>query len=410
MRLLIVTQYFWPENFRINDLVAEFVSRGHEVTVLTGIPNYPDGDVYKDFVNRPRDFVFYQGARIVRVPMMSRGHGALRLALNYFTFAFSASILGPWHLRKYNFDVIFVYEPSPITVGIPAVILSKIKKIPMSLWVLDLWPETLEAIGVVRKKFILKLIGKLVSWIYNRSDLILAQSKSFIPKISEYTTPHAHIEYFPSWSESIFKEKNILPAKEVPVKPGTFDVVFTGNIGHAQDFPAILSAAELLKNYHHIRWIVVGDGRESEWLRSEITKRNLQSNVLMLGRYPVDRMPSFLLYADALLVSLRDEPVFSMTIPGKLQTYLFAGVPIIAMLNGEGAEIVHAAQAGLTCPAGDYKALANAVLKLSKMPANERELMGRNGVAIGNKEFCRDKLISQLECWLNDIQHKDMQR
>ena len=409
MRLLVVTQYFWPENFRINDLVTELVSRGHEVTVLTGIPNYPDGQVYKDFIERPSDFSFYQGATILRVPMMARGRGALRLVLNYFTFALSASILGPWRLRKHDFDLIFVYEPSPITVGIPAVVLSSIKKIPISLWVLDLWPETLEAIGVVRKKWILKLIGKLVSWIYKRSDLILAQSKSFIPKISEYTTSHARIEYFPSWSESIFTDKSILPAEEVPAKLGAFNIVFAGNIGHAQDFPAILSAAELLKGNRDIRWIIVGDGRESEWVRCELNKRNLQSNVLMLGRYPVDRMPSFFLHASALLVSLRDEPVFSMTIPGKLQTYLFAGVPIIAMLNGEGAEIVRDAQAGLTCPAGDYKALANVVLKLSEMSANEREFMGRNGVAIGNKEFCRDKLICQLECWLNEIQHKDIQ-
>lgn len=409
MRLLIVTQYFWPENFRINDLVSELVARNHDVTVLTGIPNYPDGRVYKDFIERPSEFASYKGAKVIRVPMVARGRGALRLLLNYFTFAFSASILGPWRLRKHNFDVIFVYEPSPITVGIPAVVLSAIKKAPISLWVLDLWPETLEAIGVVRRKWILKLIGMLVSWIYKRTDLILAQSKSFIPKISEYTSPDARVEYFPSWSEPIFTDNSVLPAAEVPTKLGAFNIVFAGNIGHAQDFPAILSAAELLKDNRDIRWIIVGDGRESEWLRSEINMRNLQSNVLMLGRYPIDRMPSFFLHADALLVSLRDEPVFSMTIPGKLQTYLFAGVPIIAMLNGEGAEIVRDAQAGLTCPAGDYKALANAVLKLSEMSAIEREFMGRNGIAIGNKEFSRDKLICQLESWLNDIQHKDMQ-
>ncbi|MHB8097906.1 MAG: hypothetical protein ACYDEI_09675, partial [Erysipelotrichaceae bacterium] len=142
MRLLIVTQYFWPENFRINDLVSELVARNHDVTVLTGIPNYPEGRVYKDFIERHSEFVSYKFSKDILFPMVARGHGALRLLLNYFTFAFSASILGPWRLRKHNFDVIFVYEPSPITVGIPAVFISVIKKIPISLWVLDLWPET----------------------------------------------------------------------------------------------------------------------------------------------------------------------------------------------------------------------------------------------------------------------------
>jgi hypothetical protein len=156
---LVVTQYFWPENFRINDLVAELANRGHQVTVLTGLPNYPDGKVFPEFQVDSAEFQEYEGARIVRVPMMPRGQGGLRLILNYLSFAISASFLGLWKLRGEKFDVIFAYEPSPITVGLPAVLFRAVKRVPLVFWVLDLWPETLRAIGVIRSKTVLKMVG-----------------------------------------------------------------------------------------------------------------------------------------------------------------------------------------------------------------------------------------------------------
>lgn len=403
MRLLVVTQYFWPENFRINDLVSELVHRGHDVTILTGKPNYPDGKVFGDFLAHPNEFNYYNGAKIIRVPMLARGRGSLRLILNYLTFALAASVIGPWKLRKCQVDVILAYEPSPITVGIPAVIMRVVKNAPLSFWVLDLWPESLEAIGVLRSKCLLKLVGKLVSGIYKRCDLILAQSKSFIPKIAQYAGNGARIEYFPSWAESILNMQDALPASEVPFKPGVFNIMFAGNIGDAQDFPAILSAAELLKDQPNIRWLIVGDGRQAGWVKDEIKKRGLQARVLMLGRYAVERMPSFFKHADALLVSLKNEPIFAMTIPGKLQAYLVSGIPVLAMLNGEGADIVRKARAGLTCPAGDYEALAEAALKLSILPLEERIVLGVNGAMKGADEFGREKLIGQLEGWLGNL-------
>ena len=403
MRLLVVSQYFWPENFRINDLVAELVRRGHHVTVLTGLPNYPDGSVFQQFRDDPVRYSQYEGAEVIRVPLITRGKGGLRLMLNYLTFAVSALAVGVWKLRGRQFDVIFAYQLSPVTVGIPATLLRTVKRAPLAFWVLDLWPETLQAIGVVRSPVLLHAVSKLVSFIYKRCDLILAQSKSFIPQIKKYAGKDSRIEYFPSWAESIFVLQNTIPAEEVPSKPGSFNVMFAGNIGDAQDFPAILTAAESLKSHAHIRWLIVGDGRKARWVADEIKRRNLQDCVLMLGRHPVERMPSFFKHASALLVSLKDEPIFSMTIPGKLQSYLAAGIPVVAMLNGEGAAVIENSRSGLTCAAGDHAGLAAAVLTLAEMTDDEWDAMGRNGLDVSVSQFGRDTLFDQLEGWLEKL-------
>ncbi len=316
------------------------------------------------------------------------------------TFAGSALFVGLWKLRGRQFDAIFTYQVSPVTVGLPAALMRAVKSAPMVIWVLDLWPETLHAIGVVRNPILLKAVGKLVSFIYERCDLILVQSKSFIPQIQKSVLNSTSVLYFPSWAESVFDMLHAVPADEVQCKPGIFNVMFAGNIGYAQDFPAILAAAESLKSYTHIRWLILGDGRAARWVENEIKQRNLQECVQMLGRHSVDRMPSFFKHANALLVSLKDEPIYSMTIPGKIQSYLAAGIPIIAMLNGEGADVVRNSKSGLICAAGDHVGLAAAVLMLTEMTNEDLENMGRNGLKVSTGEFNREKLISQLEMWL----------
>ena len=403
MRLLVVTQYFWPENFRINDLVAEMVSRGHQVTVLTGYPNYPAGEFFAEFKAAPQDFGHFAGAEVVRVAHLARGKGGLRLMLNYLTFALSATCAGLWKLRGRDFDAVFCYEPSPITVGIPAAALRAVKKAPMAFWVLDLWPETLHAIGVIKSHRLLTAVGKLVSFVYKRCDLILAQSRSFIPQIEKYAGADSRIEYFPSWAESVFNMADVAPAPEVNAGDGRFTVMFAGNVGDAQDFPAILAAAEQLKTNPAIRWLIVGDGRLSDWLAAEVAARGLRDCFYLLGRHPVERMPSFFKHADALLVSLKDQPIFSMTIPGKLQSYFAAGIPLLAMLNGEGADVVERAKAGLTCNAGDHAGLADAVLKLAAMTPAQRIAMGKNGLEASAAQFNRATLLTQLEGWLHEI-------
>jgi colanic acid biosynthesis glycosyl transferase WcaI len=402
VKILIVTQYFWPENFRINDLSQELVKRGHTVTVLTGIPNYPTGRVFDAYRRNPKEFGHYSGASVLRVPMLARGHGAARLFLNYLSFVVGACLTGSWKLRGLKADVIFVFEPSPITVGLPAILLGRIKHAPVVFWTLDLWPETLAAIGVVRSARVLGWVGHLVKFIYERCTLVLGQSRGFLASIAQYCSDTQKIRYFPSWAEEVFNQADLLPASEVPASEGVFNVLFAGNVGEAQDLPAVLDAAEFLKHNAAIRWLIVGDGRKSGWLRDEVERRGLQSSVLLLGRFPVERIPSFYAHADALLVSLKKDPVFSMTIPGKVQSYLMADVPLLGMLDGEGAKVITEANAGLVCAAGDAGGLAAAVLEMEAMSADQRRQLGLNGRAYAQQEFGRDLLMDRLEALLSE--------
>ena len=405
MRLLVVSQYFWPEVFRINDVVAELVARGHEVTVLTGRPNYPGGRVFDEYVRDPSLFNRYAGAEVLRVPLRPRGTGSPRLVLNYLSFVAWGVLLGPWLLRGRRFDAIFMFETSPITSALPALLLRRTKQAPLLMWVLDLWPDTLSAVGVVRSPRALRAVGALVAFIYKRCDLILAQSRAFYPAIERWSGDATRIRYFPAWAEATFDRdlRDVEPAPELAPFAATFNVMFAGNIGVAQDFPAILDAAEFLRRRADIHWLIVGDGRAAEFVRSEITRRGLEDRVHLLGRHPLERMPSFFRGASALLVSLKAEPIFAMTIPGKVQSYLAAGLPLLGMLDGEGARVIDEAAAGLTCAAGDGRALAEAVLALHHLSPQERSAMGERGRAYGRSEFDRAALITRLEHWLAEL-------
>jgi colanic acid biosynthesis glycosyl transferase WcaI len=335
--------------------------------------------------------------------LLPRRTGAIRLMLNYLSFSLLACALGPWKLRGRKFDVVLTCQLSPVTVGLPGALMAWIKNAPMAMWVLDLWPDTLRAIGVVKSPRLLDHVGKLVGFIYRRCDLILAQSQSFVSKIQVSSGPNIPVVYFPSWAEKIYKDEATKPASEVPSKDGCFSVMFAGNVGEAQDFACILSAAELLKAHLNIRWLIVGDGRMSSWVEDQIKSRGLDETVLLLGRHPVERMPEFFIQADAMLVTLADQEIFSMTIPGKLQSYLAAGMPIVAALNGEGAEVIRLAKAGLTCPAGNAPELAKTVLKMSALSLSERQAMGKSGLQYSEREFDRSKLIDSAEKYLLDL-------
>jgi colanic acid biosynthesis glycosyl transferase WcaI len=412
LQILVVSQYFWPEVFRVNEVVAELRAKGHEVTVLTGRPNYPDGRVFEAFRNRPEDFAQYEGAKVLRVPLRPRGRGSLRLLLNYWSFVFWGCLLGPWMLRGQRFDAIFVFETSPITSVLPALLLRRLRRVPLLLWVLDLWPDTLSAVGMVRSPRGLNAVGALVRFIYRRCDLILAQSRGFFPAIERWSEAPHKTRYFPQWAEASFDGAAVAQAAAAPELASFagdgFNIMFAGNLGEAQDLPALLDAAEHLQNLGNasgIRWLIVGDGRAAQDLRNDIARRGLQASVFLLGRHPLERMPSFFKGADALLVSLKAEPIFALTVPGKLQSYLAAGKPILAMLDGEGAEVVTAAGAGLVCNAGAGKRLAELALELSQLPQEQRQAMGQRGQQYCREHFNRQKLMRQLETWLQEARH-----
>lgn len=407
MKVLVVSQYFWPEVFRVNEIVEELVQRGHEVTVLTGRPNYPAGTVFEEYRRDPAAYGRYAGAEVLRVPLRPRGQGSLRLMLNYLSFIIWGSLLGPWLLRGRRFDAIFMFETSPITSALPAVLLRRLKKAPLLMWVLDLWPDTLSAVGVVRSPRVLGWVGRLVGFIYKRCDRILVQSRAFYPNVERWGGDVQRIRYFPAWAEAVFAGDlhAVEPAPEVLPYQGSFNVMFAGNIGEAQDFPAILDAAERLKHRTDIRWLVVGDGRAAGWVAEQIERRGLKDRVVMLGRHPLERMPAFFRGASALLVSLRAEPIFEMTIPGKVQSYLASGLPLLGMLDGEGARVIAESGAGLVCGAGDGAALARQVEALAAMDADARRDMGAAGKNYGAREFERERLMRALEGWLAEAKY-----
>lgn len=405
MRVLVVSQYFWPEVFRVNEIVSELRARGHEVTVLTGRPNYPGGTIFEDYAANPTAFGQYHGAEVIRLPLRPRGKGSLRLLLNYWSFVFWGCLLGPWKLRGQAFDAIFCFETSPITSALPAVLLRRLKRAPLLLWVLDLWPDTLAAVGMVKSERGLNAVGALVRFIYKRCDLILAQSKGFFPAIERWSRSPARMRYFPQWGEATFdcELDAVDEAPELAPHAGCFKLMFAGNIGDAQDFPALLDAAEATRHRPDIHWLIVGDGRQADWVREQILGRGLQSTVFMLGRHPQERMPEFFKGANALLVSLKAAPIFAMTIPGKVSAYMSAGRPILAMIDGEGARVIEEAAAGFVAPAGASHTLAQHAMALAASSPESRLAMGLRARDYARREFDRATLITQLELWLREL-------
>lgn len=411
MKLLVVTQYFHPENFRINDLVEGMVARGHEVTVLTGLPNYPSGrwhDGYRPLFGPWRERLL--GASVIRVPMVARGNSAgWRLALNYLSFAFTASTLGAFRAHG-RYDAIFVFEPSPVTVGIPAAVCRAMTGAPILFWVLDLWPESLVAASGLRARWALAPVEALTRWIYRRCDRVLAQSRAFFGPLERQGVGSDRLRYFPSWAESVYQPVDRVVASRgngvsplMPVLPQGFKVLFAGNIGVAQDFPTILAAAERLRDRRDIQWVVAGDGRMRGWVQQEIERRGLGGTVRMLGPLPMEDMPNLFARVDALLVTLRNEPIFALTIPGKIQSYLACGRPVIAALEGEGAEVIRRARAGIACGAEDPAALAEAVLQMAALPQAERDAIGARARACYLAQFDREQAFRQLERWIAEL-------
>ncbi|MBL4774789.1 MAG: glycosyltransferase family 4 protein [Mariprofundus sp.] len=405
MKILIVSHYFWPEQFRINDLTLALQAQGHDVSVLTGMPNYPTGTAFDGYSWRKKRHDILNGVPVYRVPMFLRRQGrGWQLALNYFSFVFFGCLLAPWYFRKQDFDIIFVYEPSPFTVGIPALLMRWLKKAPMLFWVQDLWPESLQAAGAVKSPAVLKVVGSMVRWIYSHCDRVLVQSQSFIEPAVQAGAVRENTLYYPNWAESFYCP---LPPSEVGwgnvSMPVGFRIVFAGNLGEAQSLETIVSAAIRLKHEADIQWVIIGDGRKADWMRSEVEKQGLAGSVSFLGSHQAEDMPIFFASADALLVTLKADEVFAQTIPSKVQTYLACGRPIVAALNGEGAKVIRSTGAGLVVAAEDDEALADAVLALYRMSENELIEMGHSARICYEAEFERDMLIKRLEGWMQQL-------
>ena len=395
MRILVVTQYFWPEIFHINEITALLEARGNVVEVLTGQPNYPSGDIYPGYRASSRSRERWKSMDIHRVPIIPRGRAtALRLALNYLSFVFSASILGPLLLRGRAYDVIFVYAPSPILQAIPALFLSRVKKIPTIVWVQDLWPESLQATGHISNNLVLKMVSVIVKCIYKQSDQILISSRSFQKSIDRLVK-NKRPKYHPNSVNQTFADSTLKRKVGGQSAEKTFRIAFAGNLGKAQSLDTIIKAAELLKCNPKIEILIYGSGSQQAWMKSEVYRRGLK-NVKMLGQFPLDEMPSTLSSMSALLVTLTDAEIFSFTVPNKIQAYMAIGRPIIASLNGEGADLINEANAGICVDAEDSIGLSNAITKLSALTDEELDVMGQNGRAYFMENFEITNLTDKL--------------
>lgn len=399
MRILVVCQYFAPEPFRVSALCESLQALGHEVTVLTGMPNYPEGKLYQGYgLTGPWHELGRTGIEIFRAPLVPRGKGGkASLALNYISFALSASLRSLFLLRR-PFDLIFVYQLSPITMALPAILLSKLKRIPLVLYSLDLWPDTVAATGVHLPLPMNRLLVRVCSHIYNQPQRLLVSSRGFICRMLALGVSTERLYY---WPQSIRSEiPTVTNDKIYSIRdkiPSGFILMFTGNIGASQGFPTILAAAEKLKVLKDLHWVILGEGRLRTWVEDQVRVRGLHNNFHLLGRYPSQDMPFWYNMADALLVSLKKDPAFSLTLPAKVQSYLAAGKPIVAAMDGEGARVVQEAQAGLVCGSDDPDGLAAIITKMMALPNRELAQFGINGMEYVHNHFNQDQLMKEMD-------------
>lgn len=397
MKLLVVTQYFWPESFLINDFVATLESQGYEVDVLTGKPNYPEGRLFPGYAAEGCMLETY-GDRIglFRIPLRPRGAGgAVNLARNYLSFILNGLRYSRRILGARSYDAILVFAPSPITSAIPAIYLKWKYGSHLAIWVQDLWPESLSATGFVRNKAILAVVGWFVQLIYRCTDTLLVQSRAFIAPVSRFSNPDK-VVYFPN----CYLEPGSRPATQLPpwlldTLERHFCVVFAGNVGSAQSIETLVAAAERLRPLGDVRIVIVGSGSMSRWLEEQRNARQL-NNLVIAGRFPADLMPHLFARAQALLVTLKNEEPFDHTVPSKVQAYLASGRPIVAALNGEGARVIEDANAGLTCSAEDAEGLASCIERLYRMPLEDRDRFGRSGRAYFAENFDMKKQAERL--------------
>lgn len=394
MKLLVVCQYFHPEQFRVNDICFELVRRGHEVTVLTGLPNYPQGVVdarYRWFRNR-RETV--EGVRVVRSWLLGRGKGALRLALNYLSFALSSA----WKalFMKTDFDLILVYQLSPVTMALPAILMKRRAK-NLALYCFDLWPESVASAGFSNDSALYRVLLRLSRWIYSKADTVFASSLLFERYFRETLQLDVPVVHLPIYAEALFDE--------IPLKtPGeTLDLLFAGNVGEMQSVDTIIRAAAELKDepdLAHVRFHIVGDGSALERCRGLAAELGAE-NVLFHGQHPVEEMPRFYAQADAFLVTLKKNEAISYTLPGKVQSYLAAGRPIIGAVDGETRALVERFDCGVCVPAEDWRALADAIRRFAA-DRGAHATMGRNARKCSEEQFSRGRFFPRLEDLLED--------
>ena len=397
MKILLLTQWYPPEPcVLLHELAQTLQAKSHDVTVLTGFPNYPSGNLYPGYRLRLYQREMLAGVPVIRVPLyLDHSLSSIKRVLNYVSFAFSSSILGFWLAPRP--DVIFVYHP-PLTIGISAWILSRLWGIQFVYQIQDMWPETLSATGMIKSGHLLSITGRFAQWVYSKAYSILAISPGFKKNLIDKGVSAEKVRVISNWMQDDVSERTDPDEKQAQELglAGRFNIIFAGNIGEAQGLETVLEAAKLLKGHPEVQFVFVGDGTALPRLEKKAGDQ-LITNVRFLGRFPHDAMPGLYALADVLLVHLNDDPLFRITIPHKILNYMASGKPILAALAGDGADLVTAAGAGISCPPGKQEALAVAVRDFLRMSAEERKAMGERGLQTMRTRFNREVLIAKIE-------------
>ncbi len=401
--ILVISQYFYPEQFRINDLCEEWIKRGYEVTVVTGIPNYPEGKFYDGYGLWQKRQENWKGIRIIRLPLIPRGSNSLGLILNYLSFPISEFI---WKCRtKIQPDYIFMFETSPMTQCILGVWLKKklMKRgwnAPLFAYIQDLWPENVEIMTGIHSPLIIKPIEKMVNYIYKNCDAIFAPSPSFATEITKRGADQEKVHYWPQYAEEFYCPREKSENAELPVNDAALKIIFTGNIGYAQGLDILLKTAVILKERAcAVHFTIVGDGRYREKLEEEIRQREVDEMFFFVGRKVPTEIPDLLAHADVAFLSFMDTDLFAKTIPAKLQSYMACGKPILASARGESVRIIEEAQCGLYSDIGDAEGLAAEIIKLSGMESTQLENMGANAREYYLEHFDKKMLMDEMDAY-----------
>ncbi len=403
MRILLFGQWYRPEPaYGLQDIAQVLIKKGHDVTVLTGFPNYPSGKLYPGYRIKHWQKEQLNGVPVVRVPLYpDHSKGKIRRTINYLSFMLSSSMLGPFLIPKP--DVMFVYHP-PLTVGVAAYVMSRVWKIPFVYQIQDMWPETLQATGMLHNPKILNGIDRVAKWVYAKADAICVISPGFRDNLIQKGVQQHKIHTIPNWVD--LQKYHPAPANTEKARKlgldGHFNIMFAGNIGEAQGLETLVSAAMLLRKTPAIQFVLVGDGIAVPRLKALSKKHNL-NNIRFLGRFPAEEMSELYALADVLLVHLKDDPLFRITIPHKILSYLAVGKPILSAVKGDASDVVQHARAGLTCPPEDANALAATALQFYEMPDAERTKMGRRGLDAAQTHFEKETLITQIETLMQSL-------
>ena len=396
--ILVISQYFHPETFRINDMAAEWVKRGYKVTVLTGIPNYPMGKFFDGYSWTKRRREMWNGMEIIRIPLIARGHNAIGMVLNYFSFVISGWF---WNrFTKVKADIVFSSEVSPMTQVKIGCGYAKKHKVPHFLYVQDLWPENVETVTGIRHRAIIGPIDRMVDRIYKQVDWIFVTSPRFVDALvnRKVKVDKNKVRYWPQYAEEFYRLMERQDVDGIDKEDGSYKIAFTGNIGTAQGLDVLPKTAELLKN-EPVKFVIVGDGRYQDEFEREIDTLGVRNKFIMIPRVRAEKVPEILSACDAGFISFNKTPLWEMTIPAKLQSYMACGKAIIASASGETRRVIEEAKCGICCEIGNAEALAVGIRKLVNADGQK---LGKNARSYFEIHFSKKKLMDEMDKYIKE--------